>query len=185
MEPEAASGTAAVAEDQIFGHGEALDEPEVLVHHAHAGVDRVARGVELDRLAVQQDLALVRAVEPAEDVRERRLACAVLAEERVHLARGGGEVDACRSLTPGKRFVIPMSWTSAAAPPAVAPAASRSWIASVEFHGDWSRFLPHVRGAERGGRAESARSAAPRDEHEHDDRRDVRQRARPELGRAE
>ena len=57
------------------------------------GIERVARGVEAHRLAVQLDLALVRPVEPGEDVRERRLPGAVLAEERVHLADAGLEVD--------------------------------------------------------------------------------------------
>ncbi len=69
-------------------------EPEVLVHHADPGVERVARRGERDRLAVEEDLALVRPVEAGEDVRERRLAGAVLAEQRVHLALGRLEVDA-------------------------------------------------------------------------------------------
>ena len=46
------------------------------------------------RLAVDQDLALVRLVEPVEDVHQRRLAGAVLAEQRVHLALAQVEVDA-------------------------------------------------------------------------------------------
>ena len=46
-----------------------------------------------DRLAVQEDLALVGPVEPVEDVHQRRLAGAVLAEQRVHLAAPQVEVD--------------------------------------------------------------------------------------------
>ena len=53
----------------------------------------VARRVDPQRLAVHADLALVRVVEPVEDVHERRLAGAVLAEERVHLALRELEVD--------------------------------------------------------------------------------------------
>ena len=60
-------------------------------------------------LAVDQDLALVRAVEPVEDVHERRLAGAVLAEERVHLAAAEVEVDVVVREDPGNRFVIPRS----------------------------------------------------------------------------
>ncbi len=53
-------------------------------------------------LAVQPDLALVRVVEPVEDVHERRLAGAVLAEERMHLALGELEVDlVVRERSPG------------------------------------------------------------------------------------
>ena len=44
--------------------------------------------------AVEQDLALVRPVEAVEDVHQRRLAGAVLAEQRVHLAALEVEVDA-------------------------------------------------------------------------------------------
>jgi hypothetical protein len=50
--------------------------------------------MEVDVLAVEEDLALVRPVEAGEDVRERALTGAVLAEQRVHLARGRLEVDA-------------------------------------------------------------------------------------------
>src|SRR5581483_1818985 len=70
-----------------------LDEPEVLVHHEDAGVDRLARRCEGHRAAVEQDRALVGPVEPAHDVRERRLPGAVLTEQRVHLAGSRLEVD--------------------------------------------------------------------------------------------
>src|SRR6185437_7730692 len=55
-------------------------------HHADAGLDRVARGAERDRLAVEEDLPGVGAVEPVQDVHQRRLARAVLPEQRMHLA---------------------------------------------------------------------------------------------------
>ena len=78
---------AVVAEDDVLRDGEGLDEPEVLVHHADPGLDRIPRRVESNRLSVELDLARVRAIEAGQDVRQRRLAGAVLAEERVHLAR--------------------------------------------------------------------------------------------------
>ena len=49
--------------------------------------------VDRDRLAVEEDLALVRAGEPVEDVHQGRLAGPVLAEQRVDLARAHVEVD--------------------------------------------------------------------------------------------
>jgi hypothetical protein len=85
---------AVVAEHDVLRDREGRDQTEVLVHHEDPRVERVARRVEADRLAVQADLAVVRAVQPREDVRERALAGAVLAEQRVHLARRGLEVDA-------------------------------------------------------------------------------------------
>ncbi len=48
----------------------------------------------MDLLPVEQDLALVRAREPVQDVHQGGLAGAVLAEQRVDLARPDLEVDA-------------------------------------------------------------------------------------------
>ncbi len=93
VEAEGAADVARVAEHDVLGDGERLHEPEVLVHHPDPRVDPVARGVEGDGLAVDLELALVGAVEAREDVRERALAGAVLAEQRVHLALERLEVD--------------------------------------------------------------------------------------------
>ena len=65
----------------------------MLVHHPDPLLDRVAGRVHHDRLAADPDLPLVRRVEPVEDVHQRRLAGAVLAEQRVHLAAPQVEVD--------------------------------------------------------------------------------------------
>ncbi len=46
-----------------------------------------------DALAVQEDLALVGVVEAVENVHQRRLAGAVLAEQRMHLSAAQVEVD--------------------------------------------------------------------------------------------
>ena len=61
----------------------------------HTPASIASRGdVKATRLAEEHDLALVGVVQAGEDVRERRLAGAVLAEQRVHLAGSGLEVDA-------------------------------------------------------------------------------------------
>ena len=65
-------------------------------------VDRVLRRGERDLLAVEQDLARVRVVQPVEDVHQRRLAGAVLAEQRVHLALAELEVDVVVGEHPGE-----------------------------------------------------------------------------------
>ena len=72
---------------EVLGDGEGGRQPEMLVDHPDAGLDRVAWRVERHRLTVKQDLAFVGSVEPGEDVRERGLASAVLAEQGVDLAR--------------------------------------------------------------------------------------------------
>ena len=85
--PEARLGQ---AEQDVLGHGLRRDEREVLVDHAEPGRDRVARRAEGDRLAVEQDLAGIRPVQPGQDVHERALAGAVLAEQGVDLAACAG-----------------------------------------------------------------------------------------------
>ena len=81
------------AEDDVLRHRHHRDEHEVLVHHPDPEVDRLVRGADPLRLPAHADLALVGVVEPVEDVHQRRLAGAVLAEERVHLAGPELEVD--------------------------------------------------------------------------------------------
>ena len=80
-------------EHDVLRHRHHRDEHEVLMHHPDAGVDRGLRRAELHRLAGDHDLALVRVVEPVEDVHQGRLAGTVLAEERVDLALAQVEVD--------------------------------------------------------------------------------------------
>ena len=48
-----------LAEDDVLGDGHHRHEHEVLVHHADAELDRPRGRVDLDRLAVDEDLALV------------------------------------------------------------------------------------------------------------------------------
>src|SRR5262249_18174190 len=94
VQPERLAVPPVIPEHDVLRDGERLDEPEVLVHHADARVEGVARRLELDRLPVEMDLAGVRSVEAGEDVRERALAGAVLAEQRVRLPRPRPELDA-------------------------------------------------------------------------------------------
>ncbi len=80
------------AEDDVLGDAHRLHQAEVLGDHADAGRDGVARGVDTDACAVDLDASRIRAGEPVEDAHQRRLAGAVLAEERVHLTPGQGKV---------------------------------------------------------------------------------------------
>ncbi len=64
------------------------------MHDADAVRERVARPRERDRLAVEAQLTAVRAEGAREDLEQRRLAGAVLADERVRLARRDVEADA-------------------------------------------------------------------------------------------
>ena len=80
-------------EHDVLGDGHDRDEHEVLVHHPEPRLDRVLGRSEGDGLPADEDLALVGLVEPVQDVHEGRLARAVLAEERVHLAAREVEAD--------------------------------------------------------------------------------------------
>jgi len=80
-------------EHDVLRHSHHGNQHEVLVHHPDALLDRGLRRAERDRFAVQRHLALVGCVEPVEDVHQRRLARAVLTEERVHLAMPQVEAD--------------------------------------------------------------------------------------------
>jgi hypothetical protein len=75
-----------VAEDDGLGDREGIDEHEVLVDHADAEGDRHARRRRLHLLPAHEDPAPVGRVHPVERPHQRRLAGAVLADERVDLA---------------------------------------------------------------------------------------------------
>jgi hypothetical protein len=92
VEQDAAAARLA-AEDDVLEDREVLGQHEVLVDHADAGGDRGGRGAEPRRLPAEEDLALVRLVHAVEGLHERRLAGAVLADERVDLAGADDEVD--------------------------------------------------------------------------------------------
>ena len=81
------------AEHDVLRHGEDRHQHEMLMHHADAGVDGVLGAVEVGRLAVDEDFALVRAVEPGEDVHQRGLAGAVFAEQAENLSGPDIKVD--------------------------------------------------------------------------------------------
>ena len=81
------------AQDQVLGDGQGLHQHEVLVHHPDALGDRVAGGSHHDLAAVDLDGALVGRLKPVEDLHQRALAGAVLADQGVDLAPFDLEVD--------------------------------------------------------------------------------------------
>jgi hypothetical protein len=83
-------------EEEVLGHGHLRHEVELLVDRGHARRLRVARPMERDRLAVDLHRAVVVVEHAREHVDEGRLAGAVLAEQRVHLAVAQLEVDAAQ-----------------------------------------------------------------------------------------
>ncbi len=77
---------------------------------------RLAGRVQPDGFPPMQHFALVRPVQPHEDVAERGLAGAVLAEQRVHLAApASNDTRSLATTPPGKRLVT--STAATAGPP--------------------------------------------------------------------
>ena len=66
---------------------------EVLMHHADARGQRVGRAADRHRTALDPDLAGIGTVDAEQDVHQRRLAGAVLAEQPQNLAMTYDEVD--------------------------------------------------------------------------------------------
>ena len=76
-------------------------EVALLMDDADAGGDRLARAREMDRLAVEAQGSRVRPVDAGDDLDQRRLAGAVLAEKRVDRAGATRIQTSARAITPG------------------------------------------------------------------------------------
>ena len=72
---------------------EVVAKSEILVDDLDAEVHRVLRPRDVDLLALEEDLAGIRAVNARDRLDQRRLAGAVVADERRHLAAVHVEVD--------------------------------------------------------------------------------------------
>ena len=84
------------AEKEVPRDAHQRDHAEILEHRGDAQFGRVARAPEMHRLAVDQDLAGARAIDPGEDLDQRRLAGAVVAEEAMHLSGMDLDVDVAK-----------------------------------------------------------------------------------------
>ena len=91
--------TLGAEEQEVVDGDHRRHEGEVLLHERHTALDGLAgrgRGERVRR--PRKHLAGRRPVEPAEDAHQRRLAGAVLAEDRQHLAGADVEVDVAQRL---------------------------------------------------------------------------------------
>ena len=95
---DAAEAARLAAEQDVLGHGQVREEVDLLVHRGDAGGLRLGGAAERDLLARERDRAGVDAVHAGQGLDEGRLARAVLAHERVHLAGEHAEVDAVERL---------------------------------------------------------------------------------------
>ena len=82
------------AEGQVFRHRHRRYEIDFLIDRSDAERTRLPRSADLDRVAVEANLAPVPAQGAGHDLDQRRLAGAVLAHQRVDLAGIDPEIDA-------------------------------------------------------------------------------------------
>ena len=95
------------AEENIFFRRKTRSERQFLVDDDDARRERFARRTEPARFAVDHELAAVRLIDPAQDLYQRRLAGAVLPDDRVHFAGHDIEVDAVENAVADERFANP------------------------------------------------------------------------------
>jgi hypothetical protein len=100
---EARARRSDIGHSQVLEHAERVDEPEILVHEAHAELAELPdRERQPHGLAVDPELTGLRLVEPGEHLDQRRLARAVLPEEAVDLPGEHVQVDAAQRLRPAE-----------------------------------------------------------------------------------
>ena len=90
------------AEEEVAVDRQHRDDRQVLVDGGNAAIEGVARRAEGDRLAVQADFSGVGREHAGEDLDQRRLAGAVVAEQAGHLAGVHGQRDARQRLDRAK-----------------------------------------------------------------------------------
>ena len=90
------------AQGDVLQHGHGLEQGEVLEHHAYAEAARCPRVGHRDLFAVPQDGPLVGMEHAVDHLDQRALAGAVLAQERMDLARRHGKVDTVVCQDPGE-----------------------------------------------------------------------------------
>ena len=84
------------ADEDVLGRGQLVEHHRFLVHRDDAGLACLPRAVEAAELAAHAQLALGRRMHAGQDLDQRRLARAVLADERHHFAGHQVEVDAAQ-----------------------------------------------------------------------------------------
>src|SRR5215207_10813739 len=75
-----------VAKEDVLGDRQGTDRAQLLVDHADAASLRIGWRSEAHRLPTQHQIAFVRHMNAAEDLHQRRLACAILPKQPMDLA---------------------------------------------------------------------------------------------------
>ncbi len=112
---------ARAGEQQVFEHGEALDQHELLMDHADPGSDRILRRAEANRLTVDAQFAGIGFEMPVEQPHQGRFAGAVFADNAVHLTGPDNQIDAVIRLDRAKALVDAAEFDGRSQRPVIAP----------------------------------------------------------------
>ena len=93
-----------VAQEDVLGHAQIGEQQQFLEHRGDAGGLRLLRSGEVDLVPIDADRARIRAIDARDDLDQRRLAGAVLAEQRVDLAGMDVEADVVKRPHAGERL---------------------------------------------------------------------------------
>ncbi len=93
-----------VAQIQVLRHGQLRHQVEFLVNDRHAGVDGLPRRLEVLNRAAQGQFAAVGLVDAAEDLQQRALARAVLADQGVNARLAHAKTDVVQGFHAWKRL---------------------------------------------------------------------------------
>ena len=93
-----------LAEIDVLGHREVGHDAQLLVDHADAGRQRLARRAEMHGPAVDRHAAVVLAVQAGDDLHQGRLAGTVLADQAVDFAGAQHEVDVAQGRDAAERL---------------------------------------------------------------------------------
>ena len=101
---ESETGHGLAAEEDVLGDRQLRRDAQLLMHHADAGIPCIPGGAQVALLPLDAQAAAIGDMDAGDDLHQRALAGAVLADEAVDLALAQREVDAAERLHPTEGF---------------------------------------------------------------------------------
>ena len=98
-------GARLAQDEEILRHRAVWQDAQLLEDHRDAAVEPLAQRQRRNVLAIEDDAAAIRRVDPDEHLHQGRFAGAVLAEQRVRFARVDDEIDVDQDLIFAKRLL--------------------------------------------------------------------------------
>jgi hypothetical protein len=103
-----AEGARLAQDEEVLRHRAVRQDAQLLEDHRDAAIEPLAQRQRRDVLAIEDDTAAIRRVDPDEDLHQGRFAGAVLTEQGVCFARVDDEIDVDQNLIFAKRLPDPL-----------------------------------------------------------------------------